>query len=244
MKKVLSILLLAFSLLFGAYQAPEVALNVLTPTAVSAVAVYTMANHRLAVRRSALVQAINTLPPSFGTHENGKPYFSSAAIAAKYLLGKLGADKDHIAVLAATSDEPIGVISDEATAAEEAVSVELLAITKRTLPMVAGAAITLGADLYATAAGKVVVKPTAAGTYWKVGQALEPADGDNDVIEVLPQRPRKLIVVSALESTNGTAAGASASLANLAAETEKLGDDLRKIAAAQDNNADVALATT
>lgn len=243
MKKVLSIILLAVGLVLGALVAPKATLNVLAMAAVTAAAVYSVATRRQSARRSRLVAAVNTLPGNFGTRKGSRPYYSSAAIAAKYLLGKLGADKSHIAVLAATSDEPIGIITDEASAAEEPVDVEFLGITERTLPMVAGEAITLGADLYATAAGKVGVKPTTAGTYWKVGKALEPADADGDVIEVLPQKPRKLIVVSALESTNGTAAGASASLANLAAETEKLGDDLRKIAAAQNNDADVALAT-
>lgn len=70
------------------------------------------------------------------------------------------------------------------------------------------------------------------------------ATAANDPVEVQLCEPRKLIVIAALTSTNGTAAAASASLANLAAETEKVGDDLRAIAAALDGSADVALATT
>jgi hypothetical protein len=130
-----------------------------------------------------------------------------------------------------------------ASAAEEEMFVELLGLTNRTVPVVASEAITLGADLYATDDGKVGLKPTAAGTYWKVGKALQPADADGDVFEMQPQKPRKLIVVSALESTNGTF-GAAADQTAQNAEGEKLGDDLRKIAAALNGDADVALATT
>lgn len=228
----------------AAFQAPRETSSVIAVVAVLAAAVFIIANVSRQSRRNTLVPALNTLPPNFGSWKNSRTYFSSAALATRFLLGKFGADKDHIAGLAAASDEPIGVITDEASAADESVAVEFLGLTNRTLPVVAGVAITLGADLYALASGKVGIKPTAAGTYWKVGQALEPADADGDVIAMLPQKPRKLIVVAALESANGALAAASASSATLAPECEKLGDDLRKIAAGLDLNADVALATT
>ncbi|MBA4136761.1 MAG: hypothetical protein C0518_05540 [Opitutus sp.] len=244
MKKILSFIILAVGLVIGALSAPEATLNVLLVSALCAGAIYAVANHNRSMRRSRLVGAINTLPANWGTHENGKSYFATAAVATRFLLGKIGADKNHIAAVAATSDEPICVMTDEAGAAEDPIGVEFLALTNRTLPVVAGVAITLGADLYALASGKVGIKPTAAGTYWKVGKALEPADADGDVIEMLPQRPRKLIVVSALASANGALAAATADVAAQAVETEKLGDDVRKIAAALDLDADVALATT
>jgi hypothetical protein len=47
----------------------------------------------------------------------------------------------------------------------------------------ASGAITKGADIYAAAAGKVQALPGTAGTYRKVGFALEAASTDGDIIE-------------------------------------------------------------
>lgn len=243
MKKFLLILSIALAVACAIFAPAETA-NVLGVLAVLAVVSFVVANTTRRARRNSLVPAINTLPPNWGVNSNGKTMLSSAAVATRFLLGKFGADYRHVAALAAASDEPIGVITDEASAAEEEMFVELLGLTNRTVPVVAGVAITLGADLYALASGKVGLKPTAAGTYWKVGKALQPADADGDVFEMQPQKPRKLIVVAALESANGALAAATGSVAAQAAETEKLGDDVRKIAAALDLDADVALATT
>lgn len=194
-------------------------------------------------RRGSLFAATNTLPANVGRSRYTRRYKASAAVATRFLLCKKGADDEHAAAVAAASDEPIGAFTDEPAAAEDPTDVALFGISPSTLPLVAAAAITMGAEVYSDGTGKVTIKPTAAGTYWRVGTALTAATADGDPVEVLPIKPRKLIVVSALESTNGTAAGA-ADLAALKAETEKLGDDLRKIAAALDGNADVALATT
>lgn len=243
MKKSLLILAVALAAIF-AYIAPQETAAVLSVAAILAGTVFVVANTSRQSRRSSLIPAVNTLAPNWGTSSNGKTMLSSAAVATRYLLGKFGADYRHVAAVAAASDEPIGVITDEAAAAEEEMFVELLGLTNRTVPMVAGVAITLGADLYALASGKVGLKPTAAGTYWRVGKALQPADADGDVIEVQPCKPRKLIVIAALTSTNGVAAAAAADLAGLAAEAEKIGDDARAIAGALNGDADVALATT
>jgi hypothetical protein len=243
MKKSLLILALALAAIC-AFIAPQETAAVLAVVGICSVAVFVVANVSRQSRRNALIPACNTLPPNWGVSSNGKTMLSSAAVATRFLLGKFGADYRHVAAVAAASDEPIGVITDEASAAEEEMFVELLGLTNRTVPVVAGAAITLGADLYALASGKVGLKPTAAGTYWKVGKALQPADADGDVIEMQPQKPRKLIVVSALGSVNGALGAATGSVAAQAAETEILGDDVRKIAAALDLDADVALATT
>ncbi len=186
----------------------------------------------------------NTNPANWGTHVGGRVTFlADAAISTRYKLVKKGSDAEHIAIPTATADEPIGVLLDEPSAAEQAATVELLGPNDRTVPMVAGGAITDGADVYMDDAGDVTVKPTAAGTYWKVGTARG-AWSTGEVVPVIPCKARKLIVVAALTSTNGTAAAASADLAALAAEAEKIGDDLRSIAAALNSGADVALATT
>ncbi|MDD2763481.1 MAG: DUF2190 family protein [Opitutaceae bacterium] len=203
-------------------------------------------------RRGRLIPAINTLPGNVGTSKHSRRYLASAAVATRYLLAKLGADAEHIAVVAATSDQPIGVMTDEAAAAEDPINVELLGVTGRTLPLVAAGAIATGADVYQTAAGKVDVKPTAAGTYWRIGTALTAATADGDPIEVATSRPRKLIVIAALGNVNGeiaaltfTAGGATGpEVEALRDKCEELADDVRAIAAALNGDADVALATT
>lgn len=60
----------------------------------------------------------------------------------------------------------------------------------------AAGAITVSADVYAAADGKVQALPTAAGDYIKVGVALEAAAEDGDVIEVLPVESGKVATVT------------------------------------------------
>jgi hypothetical protein len=102
-----------------------------------------------------------------------------------------------------------------------------------------------------TAAGKVVIKPTAAGTYWRVARNKTLADGDGDTVECELLPPRKLIVIAALGNTNGEIAALTSSATTTQAEfealrdkCEELADDVRAIAAALNGSADVALATT
>lgn len=243
MKKFLFAILIAF-VAVCAFLAPAESAKVISAVAIISLTVFVVANTSRRSRRLGLTAAVNTLPPNWGKVSNGKTLLSSAAVATRFLLGKFGADATHVAVIAAASDEPIGVMTDEASAAEEEMFVELLGLTNRTVPVVAKVATTLNCDLYSNGDGKVTIKPTSAGTYWRVGKGLTAATADGDVIEMLPCRPKKLIVVSALDSANGALAAATGSVAAQAAETEKLGDDVRKIAAALDADADVALATT
>lgn len=252
MKAFLILSALALAVLFGALKAPEQTLNVLVTATVCTGALYIVANQRKNFRSSKLTRAVNTLPANVGSHKSSRPYLSSAAIATRYLLAKVGADDEHIAVVAATSDKPIGVISDEASAAEEPVNVELLGVTNRTLPLVAAAAITVGADVYSTAAGKVDVKPTAAGTYWRVGVALTAPGAANDPVEVALCKPRKLIVLAALTNTAGDIADTNSTAVNptksdfdsLLVAAGKLQADFLLLAAALNGDADVAYATT
>lgn len=79
---------------------------------------------------------------------------------------------------------PIGVTLS-AAAAGEPVGVKLLN-SQGSVEIVAAGAITAGAIVYAAADGEVSAVPTAAGTYRKIGVALEAATADQDIIEVLP----------------------------------------------------------
>lgn len=244
MKKIILSVLLAVGVIVACLVPASFTLTVLSLAAIPAAALFIVANTSRLGRRGSLVAATNTAPANWGTRSGGKQTFlAAAAITTRYKLVKKGADAEHIAIPTATADEPIGVCIDEPAAAEDPVTVLLLGAHEGTIPMVAGGAITDGARLYMGSTGSVVVKPTAAGTYWFVGNA-QGAWSTGEVVPVIPSRPRKLIVIAALTSTNGTAAAASASLANLAAEAEKIGDDVRAIAAALDGDSDVALATT
>ena len=159
---------------------------------------------------------------------------SDAAHSYTHLLVKIGSDSDHIAV-AGAADYPIGVTTDAPEASEAITNVIPLSISETTRKVRVATAVAAGVDLYTAANGFAQAEPAVAGTYYKVGKALKAAVqvGAGDyLIEFIPCAPIKLVVVAAFTSTDGTAAAASASLANLAAEAEKIGDDVRKLGTA------------
>lgn len=251
MKKILFALFIALALIAGLLLEPAATATLLTVGAVCAIAVFYVANVSRQTRRSGLITGTNTAPANWGTHEGGRiTMLASAAITTRYKLVKKGADADHIAVIAAAADEPVGVCTDEPTAAEDAVNVTMLGAHDGTVPMVAGGDITDGAALYSKGDGTVIVKPTAAGTYWKVGTARG-AWSSGETLEVIPCKPRKLIVIAALGNLNGAIAAltigsvySQAEVQALRAACETLADDVRAIATALNGDADVALATT
>jgi hypothetical protein len=113
-----------------------------------------------------------------GVHTDAITRKTDAAITVRHLLYKKGTDGNHIAVSGA-SDQPIGTVDDEATAAEALVAVQLLGKgpTKR---MVASEAINPGVAVYAATGGKIATTGTIL-----VGVSLGTAAADDDVIEVL-----------------------------------------------------------
>lgn len=127
--------------------------------------------------------------PESGVHEGGRiTKKADAAIALRNALVKVGSDANHIAV-AGAAEFAIGVCTDEPTAAEEIVNVQLLACSDRTVLMVTnGAGAIVAGDLLAPAASGKVAKLTAgAGNHYVVGVALEsPATTDGEKFEVLP----------------------------------------------------------
>jgi hypothetical protein len=128
-----------------------------------------------------------------GTHHGSITKKTDAAIATRYLLGKFGTDVDHVAVCGA-SDMPLGIISDEASAAEELVAVQFLSATDKTRKCVASEAIAITDELYTAANGKVQNLPAGAGTYYKVGRPLQAAAADGDVIEFESCYPTAVVV--------------------------------------------------
>src|SRR5207253_400357 len=113
------------------------------------------------------------------------------------LLVKIGSDIDHVTPLTAATEMPLGVCTDEAGAAEDLVNVAVLGVTPGTVKMVANAAITAGATVYAAASGKVGAAAT--GICWKVGRALNAAGADLDIVEVehcipIKCQPQELVI--------------------------------------------------
>lgn len=132
---------------------------------------------------------------SEGTHVDGITKLTDAAIATRFLVGKTGSDADHVAVAASENDKPLGIIEDEAAAAEANVMVAFLgSAANRTRRGVASEAIAFDADVYNADNGKLQNLPVPAGTYFKIGRAMQAASADGDVIEFEPQAPEALVI--------------------------------------------------
>lgn len=111
-----------------------------------------------------------------------KTFVTGAAVSAKRLLKLSSGEVVHNTATA--TDDPIGV-SQYAGADGDAIAVRLIN-DAGTFEVTAAGAISADADVYAAADGKVQALPTAAGTYRRIGKALEAATADGDIIEILP----------------------------------------------------------
>jgi hypothetical protein len=184
----------------------------------------------------ALANAIDT-----GTHAGPITKAADAAIA-RFLVVKEGTTAGSTIAVCGASDLPLGCTLNPADAAADRIAIGLFAFGETRL-LTASEAITIGDPIYTAASGKVQNEPASAGTYYRIGYALTSAAADGDPVEVQTFPPIKVVVVAAFTSTNGTAAAASASLANLAAEAEKIGDDVRALGTALATAAEVKVLT-
>jgi hypothetical protein len=122
-----------------------------------------------------------------GSHGTGRiTKLTDAAISGRFRVVKFGSDAAHIAVAAAADAAPIGICTDEASAAELPVNVSLFGQTGSTLKCLLGGTVAAGDELAATAGGAVIKLPTATGTYYPFGRALQ-AGVSGDVIEFMSQ---------------------------------------------------------
>jgi predicted RecA/RadA family phage recombinase len=130
-----------------------------------------------------------------GVHGDGCiTKLTDAALATRNVLVKIGSDISHVAVTTAGTEIPLGVVNDEASAAEENVNVQLLGQKQGTVLMVASAAITAGDLVVAAANGKIATLSASAGTYYIVGRALNAATTDGDLVEVAHCLPVQRVV--------------------------------------------------
>ena len=155
-----------------------------------------MNRHLIAIRlliAAALARINRTIGPPMvligniaeGTHNGTITKKTDAAIATRFLFGKKGSDDDHIAVCTSDTDNPYGVITDEATAAEEIVNVALLGAAQETRKITLGGTVAVGDYLTCDANSKGKKLPTASGTYYICGRALM-AGVSGDTIEFDP----------------------------------------------------------
>ena len=131
-------------------------------------------------RRARLVPAWNAA----GTHDGVMTRKAQAAIPAKHLLGKIGANGEAYVAVTGPNDIPLYVMPDEAEAEGDAIACEILGALGRTVRMVTSDAIDIGVLLVPATNGKVKPLPTTAGTYQVVGRTLSSTDGDGELIEV------------------------------------------------------------
>lgn len=98
------------------------------------------------------------------------------------LYARVKLDSDGRITVAGLADKDIGTATRQTFAAGEDVTVKLRT-AGGTHKMIAIEACAIGATLYTEANGKV--QDTAATTAFQIGTALEAADADGDIIEVL-----------------------------------------------------------
>lgn len=138
--------------------------------------------------------------------------------------------------LATSVDDAIGVLFQKQPGNPH-VTVRLLG-KGGTVKVIAGGVIAKAARVIWGTGAKVITQPATGGIYRTLGRKLsQGSSASGDIIEIddiIEGGGGGAVVATqvTLTSTNGTAAAASGSLANLAAEAEKIGDDVRAIHAA------------
>lgn len=114
--------------------------------------------------------------------KNSRTFTAGAAVSGKRLV-KLSSGK-VVHNTATATDDPIGV-SHYGVADTESVAVRLIN-DNGTFEVTAAGAFAVDADVYAAADGKVQALPVGAGTYRRIGKAIEAAAADGDIVEILP----------------------------------------------------------
>lgn len=123
-----------------------------------------------------------------GTHGSGNiTKLTDAAITGRYKVVKKGSDDGHIAIVAAATDVPLGICSDEASAAELPVNVGVFGGSVGTKKVLLGGTVAVNDEL-SSSNGTAIKLPTASGTYYPFGRALQ-AGVSGDTVEFAPVSP-------------------------------------------------------
>ena len=151
-------------------------------------------------RHACMANAYTTSPSSnLGTHKGTIAVWVQSAVSQRYLLYSLGVS--NVATpLALGTTMPHGTIADETTSAEvdsstgyyvgagvsgaeKNLSVLGKSPTTQLMVPLTGYTPAMTDEAFATAGGYVVPRPTASGTYWKVGVVVG-IDVDSKLVEV------------------------------------------------------------
>ena len=140
--------------------------------------------------------AANTYDSAVDIHCGSLPRTNDAAVSARHLLWKEGATAGTTVALNGAANAPLGTIDNIESSTGLSQNVILLG-KERTVKMVASAALSIGANVYTAASGKVQgVATLTAGSYWLVGRLLTASGADGDVVEVESIVPRKVTVIA------------------------------------------------
>ena len=120
-----------------------------------------------------------------------------AAVPTRYLLAKRGSDAAHFAI-AGAGDRPIGVCEDQTSTASVALPglplrISRLGISTRSKKVAVNSAVAQDDLLVPAANGYAQTLPTAAGTYWIIGNA-EQAGAAGGVVEFIGSLPYKVTI--------------------------------------------------
>lgn len=115
-------------------------------------------------------------------NEGKKAFVAGEALKARTIV-KLDTSTGKVVYADAADTRVLGV-NEYAVAAGETANV-ILATFPGTQEVRAAGAITLGADVYLADDGEISALPEAADDYLRIGQALEAAAADQDIIEIL-----------------------------------------------------------
>lgn len=124
--------------------------------------------------------------------KNNRTFTVGAVVSGKRLV-KLDTGK-VVHNTATATDDPIGV-SQYGVADTENVAVRLIN-DGGSFEVTAAGAFALDAEVFAAADGKVQALPVDAGTYRKIGKALEAATADGEIVEILPYDYQATVTVS------------------------------------------------
>ena len=125
--------------------------------------------------------------------ESHTTYFSKGTVSQANLLG-MHDSVNIVKPCALASAMPFCVIGREAGAAGESLPCYLLGQVPHPIMMVTAGAVTVGTMVYTAASGRVQSLPSAAGTYYAVGIALQTATASGDEILVASCIPQKIVV--------------------------------------------------
>jgi hypothetical protein len=135
-----------------------------------------------------------------GQSLNGmKTYLSDVVVAGRYRLGKIGSTPLNVTTTT-TADKPHFILTDEVQTIGDGVVVAVLGAAPGTQKIAINSTVTAGDALTPDTLGYGRTLPTADGTYWIFGIALQSGIA-GDIIEFMPCFPRQIQYATAVATS-------------------------------------------